>query len=390
MKAMKKRWVFFFSILILTSISALTIKTAAALPVRYNEVVERLADRWLEEPEFFKDSPVYNAYIVDDIFIYGFGSSPYKHQGETLIYYNYSDPTVFFLPPNHNGGRLFVYVFYHGSTPVDSVSLSLNDKNYLLKPVRPTMEFIYDAWLQKRLVWEPGLVLSIDVSSQDRYVKLQADNPRILFAEVSFQEKSAKRLKTTPSIPKPVKTDTLELETIDAPKIAEKTEAVKTETITPTTTDKKFGTGGLVLISPNTGANLWPRYTSTKWGFSIAYPEGWTYTEPSGQSLLELTPPKGEKRIIITRDLLNKPLKEFVLQMENIVGMITISREEIEKDESVLQRAQVQLGSDTFYLDILYVKQRNFVFTVTAIAPEASKDDYKKEVNDILLSFSTF
>ncbi len=346
----------------------------AKLPVRYDGVVERLAEKWVNEPEFFQNNPAYSPYIVNNVLIYGFGSSPYMHQGENMIYYNYSDPTVFFLPPKHQGGRFSLYVFYHELTPVSNIKLSLDEKEYFLQPVGVTKEVIYNAWLQKKPIWEPGLVLTIEVPKDKRYIKLESDLTNILFAAVTFDEKNNK---------------VTNLSSVKTPKIEVVPQVTKPTTSTIISPEPSFQSG-VVLVSPITG-NTWPRFTSSQWKFSIAYPEGWTCKETSGQSILEIVPPKGEKKVMITRDqFAGKKLADFVTKMEQIIGFRTIQREEFSKGERILQTAQASLGEQNFYLDILYVQSGNNVFTITAIAPEPNKDDYAKEIRDILFSFSPF
>jgi len=360
----KRRWVFFCLFLLVFLGFRQTV-----MADQLEDLIERIATKWSLEPEFFWDSPVYKPYCTENVLIYGFGSSPYLQIGANdLLYYTYSNPTVFFLPVRHQGGRFSLYVFYHGLEPVTKIRLSLDNKSYILIPEEPTSEYIYNAYLETRPVWNSGLVLTTIVEPGQRYLKLEADHNELLLAKVVFEEKSKANIK-----PKtPVQTGT---------KMATK----------PTTsvTDDKPLEGGLVLITPKAG-EAWPRYTSTKLGFSIAYPKDWSYKEGLDQSLLELLPPSGEKKIIVTRDLLSsKSLLEFVLQMENVVGMKTIRRDKLQ-GERILQSAEVTIGEMVFCLDILYASANNYVYTVTAIAPKQAQNDYQTEVNDILLSFSAF
>ena len=352
----RRRWVFFCLLFLVLGLGR------GAIANKFEEVVERIADKWSLEPEFFLNSPAYKPYCTDNLLIYGFGSSPYLQIGiNDLLYYSYSNPTVFFLPANHQGGRFFLYVFYHGLEPVTEIKLSLDNKSYTLIPQEPTAEYIYNAYLEKRPVWNSGLVLTINVEPGKRYLILEADNDDLLLAKVNFEEKN-----------KP---------SLDSKAIAAKP--------TPTTTEINKPEGGLVLITPKT-AEAWLRYTNTKLGFSLTYPKDWSYKEGVEQSLLDLWPPKGEKKVIVSRDqLLSKSLLEFVQQMENIVGMKTITRNVLPGGR-ILQSAEVTIGEMVFCLDILYAEANNYAYTVTAIAPKQYKNDYQSEINDILLSFSAF
>lgn len=368
-------------------INATAKSTLNTLPMKYHDTVARLADKWLNEPSFFEESPIYRPYIVNDILIYGFGSSPSMYQGENLLYFNYSEPTVFFLPQNHRGGKLYLYLFYHGDRIVPKVEIALDDKMYTLVPKEATDEYIYNTYLEKRPVFQPGLALTLDCPPEKNYVKLQTDNKDLLFAAVEFIEYGPKKISSVTK-QAPVAGSSKSTST-------DQSLAVQPETSKKPTTAEESNVGsyllsdeGLVLVTSKT-KNIWPRYTNKKLGFSIAYPEGWSYFEGDEKTPLELRPPKGEKRVIITRDSLgNKNLSGFVSEMEGLLGMETTLLKELSLSR-VQHSAFVSIGKETYYFDILYVKVGSYVYTITAVAPEANKDDYQEEISDILSSFSS-
>ncbi|MDD2430863.1 MAG: hypothetical protein PHD88_04020 [Firmicutes bacterium] len=358
----------------------------------YFEELEKLADKWQTDQDFFLDSPAYKPFISDNVLIHGMKSSPNFRYGNTTTYYNYSDPTILFLPPDHKGGILSLNVFFHGDRVVPEVNIYLDDKSYTLKPQRATDEYIYNSYLQKRPVWNSGLALTIVVPSAKRYVELRAENPELLIARVTFIEDVAPKASLLQSgleepaaqtAEKPVQTPagttkkaqagpnpSPESKTSSAPKVA------TTEPVVPPSLQKEK-------------SEEWSRFTSNLEKFALDYPANWTLDTNIGQLILELIPPLGSKKIVVTKDSIGtQSLAEFAYQVGNIIGMQRISQTTQQAEGRLRQTARVILGDVIFYLDVLYVRQGSFVFTITAISPEESKDDYLEEVDAILSSFS--
>ena len=347
----------------------------------YMEEVEKLADKWEKDQEFFLNSAAYRLFISEGVLIHGMGNSPNFRFGKTLTYYNYSDPTIFFLPPEHKGGILSLFAFYHGDRKTDEVNITLGDKSYVLTPQRATDEYLFNAYLQKRPVWDPGIALSVYVPQGTRYVKLKADSVEVLFARVGFLELSRKTAVLPEMDREP--TATVPLSVSNAP-AASSTVPTETKDAVPTDLVTAPEQPGGLAVRDN-----WFRFTSNVEKFYLDYPQDWSIVTSQGQSILELTSPSGTQKVVVTKDaLFSQTLKGFADQVANAIGMERINQISQEAQGRLRRTARVSLGDRAFYLDVLFVKQGDYVFTITAISPEENKDDYGKEVETILSSFT--
>ncbi len=339
MKRLKKTLMVFAIYLIISSVTIFAENELSwTLPDGYLFYVQSEINKWDDLGATYKQ--ISRNPFFGDIMVLG---APQIRKGPVTgkTYFNCARPTTFVFPKEHTSGEIRFTLWVHGDDAAGAKAYvkTSDDIVHVVISDAHKIELIETSdTLKKETIWGPGKEISVQVSSDTRYIWVMPSSQRVIISDLSFIEESS------------------------------------------------HGTSGYIDATKKIKT-----FINEEFNFSLSIPANWTQ-EDDPEALLYLKAEDRLSMILIMGQLLTSPratLNDMISQVEMLTGYDVVESKKIIVDgvEGVVRSYKTNNSGVPIKLKVVYLLKDKLAYGIVCGTWEGLFDQLMHEFDEIIKEF---